>query len=748
MADVDGLDDEVDDGASVGGGVGAGGADVGAVVGDDGGELLQQAGAIVAEHGEFDGVGLGLGGTGGAGIAWQRRPFDLDSAVRLVEQILHVGTASCVDCDAFAAGDITDDLFTTDGVTTACAVDQQVVLALHLERVRSLAEEDALDRIRHLPERVADDALGRRFHGDGRAWLQFVEHLARGVLAEADACQQLRVGSETILAGDFVEVGLGVFGERHLILAGLAVEQLAANLNGAFALVLVDPVLDFVAGAGGFGEAEPIAAGSVSGLGGDFDDVAVAEFGAERNDAAVDLGADGGVADLGMDGVGEVDGTGVLGQDHDLALGGEGVDLLGIQVDLEGRHELVGVGHLALPFHELADPGEAGFVLGGDIVAGLVLPVGGDAFFGDTMHVLGADLHFKLMAAGRDEGGVEALVSVGPGHADEVLDATGDGRPLGVEQAEDGPTIVFRLADDADGEQVVDLVDRDLLRGELLLDGVEALDARLDAARLAVPSEDLPDVADDGGEEGLIGVAEVFHFGGEFLVGEGVGVAEGEVLKLAAQLAHAKAMRERGVYVERLARDLLPLLRRQMLESAHIVEAVGEFDDDDADVGDHGKEHLADVLGLVVLAVGEFDLVQLGNALDDVRDLLAKELFDLRGGDVGIFDGVVEQAGRDGGGVHLELGQHQRDFQGMHGVRIARGALLPIMLLQTKCPGLADDLEVVAGPVLMHLVEQAGELGIHLRDHGRAGPGEVLRGALPGSSGQIGRGWSDCHTPL
>ena len=146
----------------------------------------------------------------------------------------------------------------------------------------------------------------------------------------------------------------------------------------------------------------------MAGLRGDLDDVAVAELGAEGDDAAVDLGADGGVADLGVDGVGEVDGAGVLGQDDDLAFGREGVDLLGVHVHLEGGHELVGVGHLALPLHELAHPGEAGFVLGGDAVAGLVLPVGGDAFFGDAVHLFGADLHLELVAAGRDEGGVQA----------------------------------------------------------------------------------------------------------------------------------------------------------------------------------------------------------------------------------------------------------------------------------------------------------------------------------------------------
>ena len=61
VTDVDGFDDEVDDCAAVGVGAGGGGADVGAVVGDDGGELLEQTSAVVAEDGEFDGVGLGAG---------------------------------------------------------------------------------------------------------------------------------------------------------------------------------------------------------------------------------------------------------------------------------------------------------------------------------------------------------------------------------------------------------------------------------------------------------------------------------------------------------------------------------------------------------------------------------------------------------------------------------------------------------------------------------------------------------------
>ena len=92
---------------------------------------------------------------------------------------------------------------------------------------------------------------------------------------------------------------------------------------------------------------------------------------------------------------------------------------------------------------------------------------------------------------------------------------------------------------------------------------------------------------------------------------------------------------------------------------------------------DHGQQHLADVFRLAVFAVGELDLVELGDALDDVRDLLAELFGDVFGGDVGVFHRVVQQAGRDRGRVHLQLGQHLGDFERMDDVRLAGGPQLP-----------------------------------------------------------------------
>ena len=374
----------------------------------------------------------------------------------------------------------------------------------------------------------------------------------------------------------------------------------------------------------------------------------------------------------------------------------------------------------------LADPGEALLVLGGDVVGGLVLPVRGDAFFGDAVHVLGADLDLELMAAFSDERGVQGLIQVGPGHGDEVLEAAGDGTPGAVQQAEDGVAVLLGLRDDADGEEIVDLIDGNAVRVELLLDGVEALDARFDAGVDVGVAELRFKRADDAIEECFAFAAEGIDFSGELVVGEGVDVAEGEVFKLAAQLAHAEAVRERGVDVEGLAGDALLLVGAKVLERAHVVQAVGELDDDDADVGDHGEEHLADVFGLMVFAVGELDFVELGDAFDDVRDLLAELAGDLLRGDVGVFDGVVQQAGGDGGGVHLQVGEDLSDFERMDDVGLAGGAALAVMLLQAEGPGGADEIEVVGGAVgadgVEHVLEARVEV-VFRRRVGREGCG-------------------------
>jgi hypothetical protein len=83
-------------------------------------------------------------------------------------------------------------------------------------------------------------------------------------------------------------------------------------------------------------------------------------------------------------------------------------------------------------------------------------------------------------------------------------------------------------------------------------------------------------------------------------------------------------VRQRSVDVLRLAGDGLLAVGLQVLQGAHVVQPVGQLDEHHAHIGNHGQQHLAHVFGLAVFAVGKLDLVDLGDALDDVGHLLAK----------------------------------------------------------------------------------------------------------------------------
>src|SRR6185369_9478609 len=99
---------------------------------------------------------------------------------------------------------------------------------------------------------------------------------------------------------------------------------------------------------------------------------------------------------------------------------------------------------------------------------------------------------------------------------------------------------------------------------------------------------------------------------------------EREILELPLERVDAEAMREWRVYLERLLRLLDLLLLAEVLDRAHVVEAVGELDQDHADVLRHRDNHLPVVLRLRLLAALELDARQLRHALDELRDLVAE----------------------------------------------------------------------------------------------------------------------------
>ena len=271
-------------------------------------------------------------------------------------------------------------------------------------------------------------------------------------------------------------------------------------------------------------------------------------------------------------------------------------------------------------------------------------------------------------------------------------------------------TVLDVVGDDAHGEQVVDLLDGNLLAAQLLPDAVEALDAALDARRnigllhlgfhlsAHLRQEFVADLA-----PALDGALQVFE-------GLGLQMAEGQVFQFAADFSHAQAVSDGSVDFQGLARDALAAVGRKVLERAHVVQAVGEFHQDDANVVHHGQDHLAEILRLLFFRAQKLDPADLGDALDDARHFRAEILLHQLGGGVRVLDHVVQHARRQADGVHLHVGEDVHHFQRMGNEGLAGKALLVGVLRGGEFVSAPEQREVLSRPVGLHLPENVFKL--------------------------------------
>ncbi len=123
---------------------------------------------------------------------------------------------------------------------------------------------------------------------------------------------------------------------------------------------------------------------------------------------------------------------------------------------------------------------------------------------------------------------------------------------------------------------------------------------------------------------------------------------EREVLELVLDLLHAEAVGERCVDVEGLSCNALLLVFGQGGQGAHVVESVGQLDDEHPQVLGEGHEHLAHAGCLLFLAGVEVKTVQFGDAVDNERDVCPEDAFQVDQVDGRVLDGVVQQCCCDG----------------------------------------------------------------------------------------------------
>ena len=189
---------------------------------------------------------------------------------------------------------------------------------------------------------------------------------------------------------------------------------------------------------------------------------------------------------------------------------------------------------------------------------------------------------------------------------------------------------------------------------------------------------------------------------------------EREVLELPLDRVDAEPVRDRRVDLERLLGLVDLLLLGHRVDRAHVVQAIGELDQDDPDVRGHRDHHLAVVLGLRLVARLERDAGQLGDAVDERRRPPRRTARGPRRGDADVSSTVSCSSAAQSVSVSRRMpGADLRDADRVDDEVLARLAPLVGVVLagedERLLDALAVDLDAASSCVLLDDREQVAE---------------------------------------
>ena len=377
---------------------------------------------------------------------------------------------------------------------------------------------------------------------------------------------------------------------------------------------------------------------------------------AQWHELVVDLRADTVRAQERVDGKGEVEGCTAGGHCLDFALGGEHEDLGGEEVQLDSVEEVHRIGLRVV--EDILDGTQplVELVLVLRILAlytVLVFPVGSKTLFGHLVHTVGTNLYLDPFTLFRHQRDVQRLIAVGLRMTEPVAQTVGVGLvdltdgDIDIEALVDFLCTVLGGEDDADSKDVVNLIEGDVLVLHLVPDGVGTLHTLLDGVVDTHAVERLTDGGCKLGEQVLTGVTtlrELTFDGGKLI---GVFVLETQVLEFRLDRVQTQTVGQRCVDIERLTGNLILFVGWLRLQGTHIMQTVGNLDEDHTDIVAHRQQQLLEVLCLCRCLLAEDAARDLRQSVDNLGHLRAKDILDILCRIFGIFHHVVEEGRTD-----------------------------------------------------------------------------------------------------
>jgi len=260
------------------------------------------------------------------------------------------------------------------------------------------------------------------------------------------------------------------------------------------------------------------------------------------------------------------------------------------------------------------------------------------------------------------------------------------------------------LSTDAEGVDVHDFIERLLLAAHLLVDAVQVL---LAAHHLALQPFALEAGLQrfENAVEQLLAVAPgVTHGAVNQHRAHRVHGLEAEIFKLGAQAVHAQTVGDWRVDLQGFLGDASAFFRRQCAEGAHVVQAVGQLDQNHADVAGHRQRHFLEVFGLRFGLGLEGHLGQLADPVHQLGDGIAELLDQCVLRNAGVFNHVMQHGGHQALMVHVHVGKDVGYRKRVGNVGLAAAAGLPVMSLLGVEIGAPDQVDLLRLKVVTQVV--------------------------------------------
>ena len=143
-------------------------------------------------------------------------------------------------------------------------------------------------------------------------------------------------------------------------------------------------------------------------------------------------------------------------------------------------------------------------------------------------------------------------------------------------------------------------------------------------------------------------------------------------------------MRKRRINLKSFSRFKSLFFGRHVFKRAHIVQPVGKFYQNNADIFCHCKKHFAQRFYLLLFLVCKLDFVKLCYAFDKHGNIVAETRRNLRIVAFCIFYNVMQKPCRNSFGIKLHIRKNISHLQRMADIRLAR---LPF-LVSVHLPGI------------------------------------------------------------